>query len=230
LIPPETLDTARIPGGGELRLVRRGEEYLILLGANSLMSSRRSGSEVALAELACARLAGRPRARMLIGGLGMGFTLRAALAQLPGDAEVVVAELVPGIVEWARGPMAALHGASLDDRRVRILVEDVARTIGGARRAWDAILLDVDNGPEGLTIEANDGLYAADGLAAAREALRPGGVLAVWSAHPDPGFVGRLRRAGFAVEEKVVRSGPGGTKGARHLIWLAAAPRARGRN
>jgi len=225
MIPPETLDTAKIPGGGELRLVRRDDEYLILLGANSLMSSRRSGSEVALAELSCARLAGRPRPRMLIGGLGMGFTLRAALERLPGDAEVVVAELVPGIVEWARGPMASLHGGSLDDRRVRILVEDVARTIGGARRAWDAILLDVDNGPEGLTIEANDGLYAAEGLAAAREALRPGGVLAIWSAHPDPGFVARLRRAKFAVEEKVVRSGPGGKKGARHLIWLAAAPR-----
>jgi len=229
MIPPETLDTAQIPGGGELRLVRRDDEYLILLGANSLMSSRRSGSEVALAELACARLAGRPRPRMLIGGLGMGFTLRAALAQLAADSEVVVAELVPGIVEWARGPMAYLHGGSLDDRRVTIRVEDVARTIGGARHAWDAILLDVDNGPEGLTIEANDGLYAAAGLAAAREALRPGGVLAIWSAHPDPGFVARLRRAGFAVEEKVVRSGPGGRKGARHLIWLAAAPGARRR-
>jgi spermidine synthase len=225
VIPPETLDTARIPGGGELRLVRRDDEYLILLGANSLMSSRRSGSEVALAELACQRVAGRPRPRLLIGGLGMGFTLRAALAVLPADAELVVAELVPEVVAWARGPMAALHAGSLDDRRVRIVVDDVARLIGAAPRAWDAILLDVDNGPEGLTIAANDGLYAEGGLAAARAALRPGGLAAFWSAHPDPRFVARLRRAGFAVEEHVVRSGPGGRRGARHLIWLAAAPR-----
>jgi spermidine synthase len=224
VIAPETLDTARIPGGGELRLVRRGEEYLILLGANSLMSSRRSGSEVALAELACARLADRPRPRLLIGGLGMGFTLRAALAALPADAEIVVAELVPEVVDWARGPMAALHAGSLGDARVRIVVGDVARQIESAPRAWDAILLDVDNGPEGLTIAANDGLYAGDGLTAARAALRPGGVAAFWSAHPDPRFVARLRRAGFDVEERVVRSGPGGRRGARHLIWLATAP------
>jgi spermidine synthase len=225
VISRETLDTARIPGGGgELRLVRKGDEYLILLGTNSLMSSRRSGSEVALAELACARLAGRPRPRLLIGGLGMGFTLRAALAALPAGAELVVAELVPEVVAWARGPMAALHAGSLDDRRVRIVVDDVARLIGAAPRAWDAILLDVDNGPEGLTIAANDGLYARDGLAAARAALRPGGVAAFWSSHPDPRFVARLRRAGFAVEEHVARSGPGGRRGARHLIWLATAP------
>jgi spermidine synthase len=224
MIPPETLDTAPIPGGGELRLVRRGDEYLILLGANSLMSSRRSGSEEALASLACARLAGRPRPRLLVGGLGMGFTLRKALALLPRDAELVVAELVPAVIAWARGPMAHLHGDSLDDPRVKIVVQDVARPIAAEPRGWDAILLDVDNGPEGLTIAANDGLYSADGLAAARRALRPGGILAVWSAHPDPGFVARLRRAGLTVEENVVRSGPGGSKGARHLIWLAAVP------
>jgi spermidine synthase len=225
LIPPETLDTARIPGGGELRLVRRGDEYLILLGANSLMSSRRSGSEVALATLACARLAGRPRPRLLIGGLGMGFTLRAALAALPAGAELVVAELVPEVVAWGRGPMASLHEGSLDDPRVRIVVEDVARLIGEAPAAWDAILLDVDNGPEGLTIAGNDDLYSASGLTAARAALRPGGVAAFWSAHADAGFIARLRRAGFAVEEHVVRSAPGGRRGARHLIWLATAPR-----
>jgi spermidine synthase len=219
----ETLDTAPLPGGGDLRLIRRGEEYSIMLGANELMNSRKSGSEEALAELACAGLGKRPKARVLIGGLGMGFTLRAALAQLGRDAEVVVAELVPAVVRWARGPMAHLYGGSLDDRRVRIVEEDVARPIGAASGAWDAILLDVDNGPDGLTVDSNDGLYAPAGLVAARAALRPGGVLAVWSAAPDAGFTARLKRAGFAVEEHQARAARG--KGGRHVIWIAKAGR-----
>jgi spermidine synthase len=222
MIPLETLDTTRIPGGDELRLVRRGDEYLILLGTNSLMSSRRSGSEVALATLACARLTGRPRPRLLIGGLGMGFTLRAALTVLPAGAEIVVAELVPEVVVWARGPMAHLHARSLDDRRVKIVVDDVARLIQGARQRWDAILLDVDNGPDGLTVEENDRLYSPAGLAAARSALRPGGILAIWSAYRAPAFAARLRRAGFAVEEHKVRAHAG--RGSHHIVWLAAAP------
>ena len=223
MLARETLDTAPLPGGGDLRLIRRGEEYSIMLGANELMNSRKSGSEEALAELACAGLGKRPKARVLIGGLGMGFTLRAALAQLGRDAEVVVAELVPAVVRWARGPMAHLYGGSLDDRRVRIVEEDVARPIGAASGAWDAILLDVDNGPDGLTVDSNDGLYAPAGLVAARAALRPGGVLAVWSAAPDAGFTARLKRAGFAVEEHQARAARG--KGGRHVIWIAKAGR-----
>ncbi|MFL6856821.1 MAG: spermidine synthase [Allosphingosinicella sp.] len=218
MVPRILLDTAPLPGGGELRLVRRGDEYSIMLGAEELMNSRRSGSEAALAALACDALGDRPGPRVLIGGLGLGFTLRAALERLPEDAEVAVAELVPAVVRWARGELAHLHGASLDDKRVRILEQDVAVAI--ADGPWDAILLDVDNGPDGLTLASNDRLYAAEGLAAARHALRPGGVLAVWSAGPDAAFTARLRRAGFRVEAHEARSGAG--RGARHVVWIAA--------
>jgi spermidine synthase len=187
------------------------------------MNSRLGGSEKALAELACAQLAG-PRPRLLIGGLGMGFTLRAALAALGPEARIVVAELVPAVIAWARGPMAELSGASLADPRVEIVEADVARLIGGdaeGRRAgWDAILLDVDNGPDGLSLAANDRLYADSGLRDARAALRPGGILAIWSAAPDPAFTRRLRGAGFAAEEHAVRAAAG--RGARHIVWIAA--------
>jgi spermidine synthase len=220
MIPRLLIDTAEIPGGGELRLFRRGDEYSIMLGNNELMNSRLSGSEEALAALAAERLGGRPRPRMLIGGLGMGFTLRAALAELDGDAEVTVAELVPAVVAWARGPMAHIFDGSLDDPRVTLLEADVAAPIAVARSAWDAILLDVDNGPDGLTSQANDRLYSAAGLAAARAALRPGGVLAIWSSAPDPKFTQRLRKAGFEADEVPVRAR--GTKGARHVIWIAS--------
>jgi spermidine synthase len=222
MVPRNLLDTAPLPGGGELKLFRRGDEYSIMLGANELMNSRKSGSEEALARLACAALASRPAARVLIGGLGMGFTLRAGLAELRRDAEVVVAELVPAVIGWARGPMSHLYGGSLEDPRVRLAEADVASVIAAERQAWDAILLDVDNGPDGLTVPSNDGLYAPAGLAAARGALRPGGVLAVWSAAPDPAFAARLRRAGFAVEEHEARAARG--KGGRHVIWIARAP------
>ena len=219
MIPRELIGTAEIPGGGELRLIRRGAEFSIMLGANELMNSRLSGSEEALATLACDRLAGRPRPRLLIGGLGMGFTLRAALGRLPPHASVVVAELVPAVVDWARGPMAAVFAGCLDDPRVRVEIGDVAATIRAARDDFDAILLDVDNGPAGLTTESNDGLYADAGLAAAAKALRPGGILAVWSSGPDPRFTTRLRRVGYAVEEVPTRAGRRG--GARHMIWIA---------
>ncbi|HZG09793.1 MAG TPA: hypothetical protein VEZ70_12505 [Allosphingosinicella sp.] len=220
MIPRLLQGTADIPGGGELKLFQRGDEFSIMLGATELMNSRKSGSEEALATLACAALAGRPAPRVLIGGLGMGFTLRAALQALPAGAAVTVAELVPAVVAWARGPMAHLQQGSLDDPRVTIREGDVAALIAAAPAVWDAILLDVDNGPGGITVESNDGLYGPAGLAAARRALRPGGVLAVWSSAPDAAFTARLHRAGFKAEEHVVRGGKGG-RGPRHLIWIA---------
>jgi spermidine synthase len=221
VIPWTLLDTAPVPGGeGELRLKRRGAEFSIMLGTIELMNSRLSGSEEALATLSCARIGAQPQPRVLIGGLGMGFTLRAALGVLGAQARIVVAELVPAVVAWARGPMAELFGSSMTDPRVRIEEEDVGRLIRHGRGRYDAILLDVDNGPEGLTRRSNDGLYGLDGLRAARAALRPGGVLAVWSCGPDRHFTPRLRRAGFHVEEARARAdGRGG--GARHVIWIA---------
>lgn len=220
MLPWLTLDTAKIPGGGELRLKQRGHEFSIMLGQNELMNSRLSGSEQALATLACERLTGRGGPRLLIGGLGMGFTLRAALAVLPADAEIVVAELVPVVIDWAQGPMAEVFGGCLADPRVTLVCGDVRTSIAEARSAFDAILLDVDNGPDGLTAASNDGLYGPAGLGEAKAALKPHGVLAVWSAHPDAAFARRLKNAGFACEEKRVRAnGAGG--GARHIIWLA---------
>jgi spermidine synthase len=221
MIPRVLIDSALVPGGGELRLVQRGSDFWIMLGANALMSTRLRGSEEALATLACERIAGRPRPALLIGGLGMGFTLRAALAALPADSRVVVSELVPAIVKWARGPMAHVHSASLDDPRVSIVESDVGDLIAAARSDYDSILLDVDNGPDALSRDTNDRLYDLDGLRRARAALRPGGILAVWSAAPDPAFSRRLSRAGFAVEEAAVRA-HAGRKGAKHMIWLAA--------
>jgi spermidine synthase len=221
MIPWEHLDSARIPDGGELRLMRRGAELSIMSGSTELMNSRLSGSEKALATLAIERLAGRAKPQVLIGGLGMGFTLRAALAELPKDAGVVVAELVPAVVAWARGPMAALFEGCLDDPRVTIREADVAAVIGAARGAFDAILLDVDNGPGGLNRDANDKLYSISGLNAAKRALKPGGVLAVWSGGRDDSFTRRLGSAGYAAEEVGVRA-TGGKRGARHVIWLAS--------
>jgi spermidine synthase len=220
VIPRETLGTAEVPGGEPLRLVRHGRDFIIMLDRNELMSSRMSGSEEALATLTCARLGTRPAPHLLIGGYGMGFTLRAALHALGRDARVTVAELVPGILEWARGPMADLTAGCLDDPRVALVEEDVALSIGKAKAAYDAILLDVDNGPDGLTRAANDRLYSPTGLAAARAALRPGGILAVWSAGADPAFTRRLGGAGFAVEEVAIRARANG-KGPRHVIWFA---------
>jgi len=220
----EQLDAAVVPdGGGELRLMRRGAELSIMAGATELMNSRLSGSEEALATLTWARIGARPKPRVLIGGLGMGFTLRAALAVAGPDARITVVELVPAVAAWARGPLAELFAGSLDDPRVTLRVEDVSRTIGDGAAAWDAILLDVDNGPEGLTRPENDRLYDGGGLGAARRALRPSGVLAVWSSARHPAFTGRLRKAGFQVEEVQVRARSNG-RGGRHTIWLATRP------
>lgn len=221
MIPWVQLDSARTPDGGqELRLKQRGTEFSIMLGANELMNSRLSGSEEALARLSCERIAGRRQPSILIGGLGMGFTLRAALAALDAGAAVTVAELVPAVVGWARGPMAKIFDGCLDDPRVSIREADVGQLIKAGSAAWDAILLDVDNGPEGIVYKGNDALYGAAGLAAARAALKPGGVLAVWSQGPDSGFTRRLKQAGFAVEEISARAH--GKRGARHVIWVAA--------
>jgi spermidine synthase len=173
--------------------------------------------------MACDRVGSRPAPRFLIGGLGMGFTLRAALDRLGSDAAVTVAELVPAVVAWARGPMAAVFAGSLEDPRVDIVEDDVAVLIWAGRSNWDAILLDVDNGPDGLTRKGNDRLYSPNGLAAAKAALRPGGVLAIWSAAPDRAFTRRLEDAGFEVEEVAVRA-RGNQRGARHIIWFATRP------
>jgi spermidine synthase len=221
--PRELIDTAEIPGAENLRLFRRGEDFMIVLDRNELMNSRMNGSEEALATMTCARLNGRNAPHLLIGGYGMGFTLRAALASLDADARLTVVELVPRIISWARGPMVALTAGCLDDPRVQLVEGDVALSIGGARSSYDAILLDVDNGPDGLTSPANEGLYSQRGLKAAMGALNAGGVLAVWSAGPDPAFSRRLRDAGFAVEEVAVRARHNG-KGARHTIWFATKP------
>lgn len=221
MIPWEKIDTAKIPGSDEeLRLMRRGKEFSIKLGSNELMNNRLSGSEAALATLAAKQIEKVAKPVVLIGGLGMGFTLRAALAVLGSKAKIIVAELVPSVVSWARGPMAEVFGDSIDDVRVSIRESDVGEIIRAQRSVFDAILLDVDNGPEGLTRKSNDALYTASGLAAAKTALRPGGVLAVWSSGPNAAFTKRLRRAGFDVNEINVRAtGRGG--GARHVIWMA---------
>jgi spermidine synthase len=221
MVPWIHIDTAKVPGGsGELRLMSRGAEYAIFLDRNELMNSRRSGSEEALATLTCGKLTHHKQAQVLIGGLGMGFTLRTALSTLGTDAAITVAELVPAVVEWARGPLAHIVGASLDDPRVTLEVADVGLLIEEAASRYDAILLDVDNGPDGLTRAANDRLYGRNGLRAACAALRPGGVLAIWSSSPDTAFAQRLGRSGFAVEEVRVRA-HGTSKGGHHLIWLS---------
>jgi spermidine synthase len=218
--PLEHLATARAPDGEALKLMRRGDDFMIVLDRNELMNSRMSGSEEALATMTAERLGGRAAQRWLIGGYGMGFTLRAALGVLGADARLTVAELVPEIIEWARGPMATLAKGCLDDPRVHVVLDDVAELIARARSTYDAILLDVDNGPDGLVRDANDRLYTPAGLADAKDALTRGGVLAVWSAAPDKVFAARLHRAGFEVDEVTVRARSNG-KGPRHTIWLA---------
>jgi spermidine synthase len=220
MIPWLQIDTARVPGSEvELRLMRRGDDFSMMLGANELMSNRLSGSEEALATLTCRRIQAVPRPQLMIGGLGMGFTLRAALAVLGPEARIVVAELVPAVILWARGPLAHLFGASLDDPRASIREADAVDVIKSQASAFDAILLDVDNGPEGLIRKANDALYDSGGLRAIHRALRPRGVLAVWSSGPNPAFSTRLRNAGFEVDEVNVRATTK-RKGARHVIWF----------
>jgi spermidine synthase len=221
MIPWEHIDTARVPDANvELRLMRRGAEFSMMLGQNELMNSRLSGSEEALATLACRRIEAVKRPHLLIGGLGMGFTLRAALAVLGPEARITVAELVPAVIAWAKGPMAGIFGDSLGDPRATIQSADVIEVIQAHASAFDAILLDVDNGPEGLIRKANDALYDIKGLKAIRRSLRPGGVAAVWSSGPNALFSKRLRDAGFDVNEVAVRA-TAKRSGARHVIWFA---------
>lgn len=221
--PFELLAETLTPDGADMKLTRRGNEYIILANGKSLMSSRMHGSEEALATLACARLRTREEPRVLIGGLGMGFTLRATLDLLPPDAEVIVAELLPAVVEWNRGPLGPLANHPLKDKRARVEIGDVAVKLRSSPAQFDAILLDVDNGPSAFSSPENAGLYNNAGLAAAFAALKPGGVLAVWSAREDRKFEQRLHYAGFTVHAEPVRArlkkgGP------RHIIFLAHKP------
>ena len=220
MIPRELIGETEVPGGAPLRLIRHGRDFIIMMDRSELMSSRMSGSEAALGSMTCRRLHSVESARILIGGYGMGFTMRAVLAETGPAARVIVAELVPGIIDWARGPMAAITGDCLDDPRVEIRLGDVAALIGTSLGTYDAVLLDVDNGPDGVTRPANDALYTARGLAHARAALKPGGILAVWSAYTDAAFTRRLKQAGFAVDEVQVRARENG-KGPTHTIWFA---------
>lgn len=220
MLPWIELGRAKVPGGGEFRLMQRGTEFTIFAGTIGLMSSRQAGSEEAMSNLAAERIGGRPGVRVLIGGLGMGFTLRTALAKFRPDAEIIVAELVPEIAgTWARGPLAHIHGDSLEDPRLTLSIGDVGNVMTRDVSKFDAILLDVDNGPEGLSRPGNDALYSHAGIAKAKAALRPGGMLAVWSVAPDPQFTKRLQQSGMKVEELKARAHGG--KGARHVIWVA---------
>lgn len=218
--PWELLGTSTTPGEGQqLRLYRRGDEFTIKAGNTSLMNSRVHGSEDALAEMACQRLSNRAQPRLLVGGLGMGFTLAAALQQLGPDARVVVAELIPAVVTWNRELLSALAGHPLEDPRVTVYEGDVGQLIRSEQDAYDIILLDVDNGPEGLTRTENNNLYSRSGLSAALAALRAGGILGVWSISPDKRFSSRLAQAGFSVEEIRARAS-GRHGGGKHMIWL----------
>jgi spermidine synthase len=220
MIPWTELGRTDVPGSDTpMILARRGDEFIIRVGPTPLMSSRMHDSEDALAEGACQRLMKREGARVVIGGLGMGFTLAAALRSLPANAEVLVAELVPAIVEWNKGELGALAGRPLDDKRVTVTVGDVAPMIHGANKMVDAILLDVDNGPSALTRATNQRLYSTEGLKATLRSLRPNGILAVWSVAPDDAFTRRLNTAGFATEVTIARAHAG--KGTRHVLWFA---------
>jgi spermidine synthase len=224
MIPIEEIGRAEIPGQNDVIILsRRGDEWSIRIGGTELMNSRAHGSEEALARETCRRITPHPQHRILIGGLGMGFTLAQLLQHMGPDAAVTVAELIPEVVAWNRDYLGHLAGHPLDDHRVTVATEDVARLIARSPSAWDAIVLDVDNGPEGLTRTSNDGLYTKAGLTSSFAALRPKGILAVWSAADDPAFTRRLKQCGFRTEALSVRSRKPG-KGSHHTIWLAQKP------
>lgn len=222
--PWNVLGRTRLSDGTELTLTHHTSEYMILADGQNLMSSRRHGSEDALAVLGCRRAQTLPRPHVLVGGLGMGFTLRAALDHLPPAARVLVAELVPAVVEWNHGPLGALANHPLNDPRVDIEECDVAAVVRASPGRFDAVLLDVDNGPTALTVSSNASLYDDRGVAALRASLTPGGVLALWLARDEPRFERRLRTAGFSVQRERVRSRPS-AGGAKHTIVVAVLSR-----
>lgn len=221
MIPRILLDKAKTPDGGkEISLYQHDRDFSLSVGNIEIMNSRMHESEEALARLALARMEEQEKLCVLIGGLGMGFTLRAALDGISSAARVVVAELVPAVVTWNRGVLGALAGHPLDDKRVEVREIDAAKMIKGNTESYDAILLDVDNGPAGLSRHGNYWFYGLSGLTAILAALRPGGVLALWSAGQDHAFTRRMEEVGFEVETIRVRARAGG-KGAHHLIWIA---------
>jgi spermidine synthase len=219
--PFELIDQATVPtqAGGKIALYRRGDEYSIRVANCELMSSRMHGSEDVLAELACQALH-RPKCKVLIGGLGMGFTLAKTLQLLGAQAEVMIAELIPAVIQWNQSHLAALAGEPLQDKRVRLHQGDVAALIRAQSAVFDAIMLDVDNGPDGLTCKENEQIYGASGLKAAHQALKRGGVLAVWSVAPDATFTARFKRAGFHVEVVQTPARGKGKRGTKHTIWV----------
>lgn len=219
------LGTAQIPNeGGELKLARREQEFSIRLSGirGELMNSRAYNSEQQLAVLGCEHIKQIEQAKVVVGGMGMGFTLAAALATVPASATVIVADLIPEVVEWNRGPLGECAGNPLDDRRTQVHIGDVGELLVERHQIYDAVLLDVDNGPEGLTHSDNNWLYSIEGISEIYNSLHPEGVLAVWSASPDSLFTTRLKKAGFKVELRTVRERPG--KGSRHTIFLAKKP------
>jgi len=221
--PWEELDRVNLPGAKVMSLNRRGHEYSIRVGLQELMNSRMHASEEAMAGLALGGLAEAAKPRVLVGGLGMGFTLAACNACLPPGAIIDVAELSEAVIRWNRGPLAELAGRPLDDGRVRVHQGDVRRLLERSPGCYDAVLLDVDNGPHGLTQPSNAWLYGRKGLGRIRRALKPGGVLSVWSAARDEGFTARLRAERYSPETHMVRARPNG-KGPKHTIWIAIAP------
>lgn len=218
------LGEAPVPGTSRYLLLFRDKDdfYIRTSGGAELMSTRKHASEDALGAMVCAPFKQRPSVRVLVGGLGMGFTLAAALAKLEADARVTVAELVPGVIEWNHGPLGEAAGRPLDDPRTQVFEGDVAKLLRPGGQGYDAIALDLDNGPEGLTRDDNDWFYSEPGLTAIRKSLKPRGRVGFWSAVPDPAFGRRLRRMGASVEEKRVFAH--GKKGARHTLWFAEWP------
>ena len=224
MIPLTLLGTAQIPNnGGELRLTQRENDFSISLkGAGGvLMTSRVHGSELALAlaELGCAHIKGKQNTKVLVGGMGMGFTLSGALKITSNTSQVIVAELVPEVIQWNKGPLGECAGRPLDDKRVKVHIGDVAELLTNKQATYDAVLLDIDNGPESFTQADNNKLYTIESLQAIRQTLHPGGVLAIWSAWHDPKFNLQLKKAGYKVEAQTVRAHKG--KGSRHTVYLA---------
>ena len=224
MTPWEEIERAEVPGNeGEVILLKRGTEFSIRTAGTELMNSRLHASEDALAELTCRRIKRKSGLRILVGGLGMGYTLAAVLELSKPDTRITVSELIPAVVRWNRDYLGHLAGMPLDDPRVFLKKEDVAKTIRRKKSTWDAILLDVDNGPEGLTRKANDNLYGRSGLKISFSALRSGGILSVWSSGTDEAFTRHLKQSGFQTERVTVRAHKSG-KGGKHTIWLARKP------